>query len=423
MFQQQVKKEDVIDKDILKLKKEKLEQVFAIDMVLVQNKYEGLLSFKGPLEDQFDIFDKPDLFHVQEQGKKYLCFGGQQHAKIQHFYQKHLQDKKYAELELSAAVESSQLKEQKLVFTNFILFFIKQEEIKVIILDQMDSNQDQDQIQILFLKTQTPTPELTIEIYVKREWTFHLNKDDKNIQAVEEKEELKKLNEIFDKCKLQNIDHCEWFKIGKKKYVFTCEANKFPQALDPYNQNLYNYQLKEMIQKLQWNMIESFKFPENYNDPKFYKVNEFTCTETLYRTSFEFKYVAFKFMKTLTKRDPRLNEIQATIDIMNQELSQVNLATVIEIKKIYNKQIYQTVGSEFERMLQKHPLISGLNLVKHLFHGSRLSDPLNIFSFESGLDMRHNVILYCHNWIIIQLRRRIISKNACCYTRQTRCIV
>ncbi|CDW71882.1 UNKNOWN [Stylonychia lemnae] len=223
MFQQLVQKEDVID--IQKLKQEKLEWVFAIGMELVKNKYEDLLAFQGPLKDQFDIFDMPDLFHVQEQGKNYLCFGGLQHAKIQHFYQKHLEDEKNGELELQTAVESSQLKEQELVFTDFIFFFIKQEEIKVIILDQMDINEDQDQIQILFLKTQTPTPELTIETYVKREWSFHLNKDEKNIQAVEGKEEIKKLNEIFDQCKLQNIDHCEWFKMGKKKYVFTCEAN------------------------------------------------------------------------------------------------------------------------------------------------------------------------------------------------------
>ncbi|CDW82051.1 UNKNOWN [Stylonychia lemnae] len=129
MFQQQVQKEDGIDKDILKLKKEKLEQVFAVDMAQVKNKYEGIMALQGPLKDQFDIFDKPDLFQVKEKGRKYLCFGGQQHAKIQHFYQKHLEDKKYGELELSTNVKSKQLKESKQILTNFI-FFIKQEDIK-----------------------------------------------------------------------------------------------------------------------------------------------------------------------------------------------------------------------------------------------------------------------------------------------------
>ncbi|CDW72517.1 poly adp-ribose polymerase member 14-like protein [Stylonychia lemnae] len=382
----QVRKEDIID--IAKMKKEKLEYVYCIDTAKIKNKYEGLETVQGPLEDQFDVYEKPDLFYVLDQGKNYLCFGGEKHATIHHYYIKHLDDKKQYDFTLQAEVKLQE--EAKNKVESYFYFFLEDEELKVKILDQMEN--EEDEIEVFFLQTFSRQPELTRVVLIQRQWVFYLNKDKTNTKVVEVNEEIQKLNDIYNKCKLQNIDHCEWFNIGDRKLIFSCEANQFPSAIDLKNQTIYSYKLKEKKQKFQWNMIESFKFPSNYADPKYNQVNEFTCTEILDRESFEFQYIAFKFLKTLAKRDPRLIEIQATIDIMNQEISQVNLAQIIEIKKIYNKQIYQTVRSEFERMLQKHPQLQGLSLVKHLFHGTRQTDPFNIYSFESGLDMRYSAV-------------------------------
>ena len=40
--------------------------------------------------------------------------------------------------------------------------------------------------------------------------------------------------------------------------------------------------------------------------------------------------------------------------------------------------------------MNKHPDMLGLNLIKHLFHGTKMTDPTTIYSFETGLDMRYS---------------------------------
>ncbi|CDW78692.1 poly adp-ribose polymerase member 14-like protein [Stylonychia lemnae] len=82
--------------------------------------------------------------------------------------------------------------------------------------------------------------------------------------------------------------------------------------------------------------------------------------------------------------------MQDTINIMNKEIDEYFLDNVIEVKKIYNKFLHQAVKSEFEKMIVKHPYMDGINLVKHLFHGTRQNDPFKIYSFEHGLDMRYS---------------------------------
>jgi len=84
-----------------------------------------------------------------------------------------------------------------------------------------------------------------------------------------------------------------------------------------------------------------------------------------------------------------LNDIKSAIDIINKEISTVDLAIVKDIKKIYNKNVYETVSFELKKIMNKHPDIVGLDLIKHLFHGTKINDPSTIYSFETGLDMRY----------------------------------
>ena len=44
--------------------------------------------------------------------------------------------------------------------------------------------------------------------------------------------------------------------------------------------------------------------------------------------------------------------------------------------------------NEFNRMLRKYPKFEVTDIMKHLFHGTRATDPKQIFSTEDGLDIR-----------------------------------
>ena len=42
-------------------------------------------------------------------------------------------------------------------------------------------------------------------------------------------------------------------------------------------------------------------------------------------------------------------------------------------------------------MMSKHPDLSALDMIKHLFHGTKKINPSIIYSFETGLDMRYGL--------------------------------
>ena len=62
--------------------------------------------------------------------------------------------------------------------------------------------------------------------------------------------------------------------------------------------------------------------------------------------------------------------------------------TIKKIEKIYNCVIYEKFINEFKRMIRKYPQKSINDLMKHLFHGTRNTDPKLIFGSEDGLDIR-----------------------------------
>lgn len=50
--------------------------------------------------------------------------------------------------------------------------------------------------------------------------------------------------------------------------------------------------------------------------------------------------------------------------------------------------VYEKFVAEFKRMLKKYPNKPLSTVVKHLFHGSRQTDPKLIYASEDGLDIR-----------------------------------
>ena len=65
-----------------------------------------------------------------------------------------------------------------------------------------------------------------------------------------------------------------------------------------------------------------------------------------------------------------------------------NGAKIVRIEKIFNCVIYEKFINEFKRMLRKYPQKNVKDLMKHLFHGTRSTDPTMIYKSEDGLDIR-----------------------------------
>ncbi|CDW79210.1 poly adp-ribose polymerase member 14-like protein [Stylonychia lemnae] len=192
-------------------------------------------------------------------------------------------------------------------------------------------------ILIQIIKTIQRQPVVDIEILGPRQWSYYINDKIEVVHQIDQekhKQFLKNVDDIYDDCQKLKKSQSKWVQLQKKSQLFGCELNKFPFAVDYGNKNVYSYEFTQKKQIFNWHVFDTFKFPENPNDPKFQNINDFTCTEILDRDSLEF--------------------------------------------------------NEFQKMLVKHPFMDGLSLVKHLFHGTSHTDPVNIYSFEHGLDMRYS---------------------------------
>jgi Poly(ADP-ribose) polymerase catalytic domain len=58
------------------------------------------------------------------------------------------------------------------------------------------------------------------------------------------------------------------------------------------------------------------------------------------------------------------------------------------IDKVFNCVLYEKFINEFKRMIRKYPGFQVTDILKHLFHGSRGTDPKLIYGTEDGLDIR-----------------------------------
>jgi len=61
---------------------------------------------------------------------------------------------------------------------------------------------------------------------------------------------------------------------------------------------------------------------------------------------------------------------------------------VVKIEKIFNCVIYDKFANEFNRVIRKNPEKKLKDICKHLFHGTRASDPKLLYQGEEGLDIR-----------------------------------
>ena len=61
---------------------------------------------------------------------------------------------------------------------------------------------------------------------------------------------------------------------------------------------------------------------------------------------------------------------------------------IIKIEKIVNCVVYEKFLNEFKRMLKKYPHKKVTDIMKHLFHGCKQTDPKLIYGSEDGLDIR-----------------------------------
>ena len=64
------------------------------------------------------------------------------------------------------------------------------------------------------------------------------------------------------------------------------------------------------------------------------------------------------------------------------------LPKIVQIEKVFNCVLYEKFMNEFKRMLRKYPNLEISDMMKHLFHGTRQTDPELIFGSEDGLDIR-----------------------------------
>ena len=108
--------------------------------------------------------------------------------------------------------------------------------------------------------------------------------------------------------------------------------------------------------------------------------------------SFEFKYVAYKFKETYKSRKPAMNSIQHTVDQVKSLFNNLNPGKVVSIMKIYNRHAHIRVRDELKRLKDKHRHLkkNPLEMIHHLFHGTRGTSPSVIYQGESGFEYKYS---------------------------------
>lgn len=136
--------------------------------------------------------------------------------------------------------------------------------------------------------------------------------------------------------------------------------------------------------KKMWDCLNTFKMPQQNKG----MINARVKVEQLLPNSFEYKYAAYKFGKTFALRDPETLDIKQTIKMLDLDGLPPICDKIIKIEKIYNTSVYERVESELKRLINKNSKLNCMKMIKHLFHGTYVTNPTQIYSTEDGLDMR-----------------------------------
>lgn len=83
-----------------------------------------------------------------------------------------------------------------------------------------------------------------------------------------------------------------------------------------------------------------------------------------------------------------MNTIPEAFNFLKEYDISNSLNKIVKIQKIYNWKIYKTVSGELQDLLAKYPSKRAFDLMRHLFHGTRLNNPQMIYSTETGFDNR-----------------------------------
>ncbi len=93
---------------------------------------------------------------------------------------------------------------------------------------------------------------------------------------------------------------------------------------------------------------------------------------------FEYEFVAKMFKDTFKYAGSR-NQLYSGFGLVQPLYGSAGLKNVISIEKIFNCVLYEKFLVEFKLMLKKYKNFPINKIVKHLFHGSRGTEPSLIY--------------------------------------------
>ncbi|CDW84239.1 poly adp-ribose polymerase member 14-like protein [Stylonychia lemnae] len=139
------------------------------------------------------------------------------------------------------------------------------------------------------------------------------------------------------------------------------------------------YTLLPKTSSTKWDYVATFKPTARLS----IQSGQIYCKELLQSTSLEYQFVQQKFISTF--HDNRIRQQSS----LNNQINAAQLKpNILRIEKIYNCVIYERFVNEYKRMLRKYTNLQPSQILKHLFHGTKETQPQLIYESETGLDIR-----------------------------------
>eukprot|EP00347_Sterkiella_histriomuscorum_P010568 403375783 len=349
---------------------------FGVDASLVTYKFNNQLEIVTQnITETTKIHEKADLFFyhnkasVSQQKKQYLCFGGKAHSQLLKMYQMCILTNESIDTAIETKVISkfqqpqiNQLDENgnTLITGN------------VIIIEQQGNNN----LDLVIFEPATKESDVTIRTQSARKWFQDNQMNQRQNQQQLDSELLKQLDKIYDLMIDTNSNQTLW---SFKKLSNSNLPKKLRNSNGiPYK--LLNCPIQAIKKRGRDANLTSIQDTANIAFSKSQQNKQ--SSQLVDRLN---QYIPNQqFQQQAQPANSRL-----VIQQLQQHVQPNNEARIISIKKIFNESVYQIVESELNRLLVKHPDHAPLDLMNHLFHGTRQNDPQSIFSFENGLDMRY----------------------------------
>ena len=88
-------------------------------------------------------------------------------------------------------------------------------------------------------------------------------------------------------------------------------------------------------------------------------------------SSLEYRYVAYKFGKTINERNVDTLNIKKTFKRMLKENLPESSHRIQKIEKIFNYAVFERFENEMKKILSKNKNRDPLELMRHLFYGNK----------------------------------------------------